>query len=308
MAAELPDPTLTEVFLAALPGSREAEARAVPGLDDQLDAIVGAAAAEHPGIEAPRAAFLEHLARRVGAGDEPLVDAMATVRGSDLYLAFACARGDAQAIRRFEQRYFVEIGPALRRLTRSNEHEDELTQQLREKLFVPRDGTAPKIADYSGRGELRSWVRAAIVRTTLNLVTRTGGPPATGGDELDLIPDGGADPEMLHMRRLYQEAFKAALVDAIAKLTPRDRTLLRYAHADGLGIDAIGTVYGVHRATAARWLSRARDALTAELRRALTVRLEVGASEYESILRVVQSQLDLSVQRYFRSTGETDVA
>ena len=46
-------------------------------------------------------------------------------------------------------------------------------------------------------------------------------------------------------------------------LSAEDRTLLRQQIVDGLSIDAIGAAYGVHRATAARWLNRARGALVA---------------------------------------------
>ena len=41
--------------------------------------------------------------------------------------------------------------------------------------------------------------------------------------------------------------------EAFAALESRERNLLRYALGDGLSVDAIGTLYRVHRATAARW-------------------------------------------------------
>jgi RNA polymerase sigma-70 factor (ECF subfamily) len=73
--------------------------------------------------------------------------------------------------------------------------------------------------------------------------------------------------------------------------------LLKYHYVDGFSIDKICAIYTVHRATAARWLGAAREALAVETHRLLGTRLGVSPSELRSIARLVESQLDLSIRR-----------
>jgi RNA polymerase sigma-70 factor (ECF subfamily) len=80
----------------------------------------------------------------------------------------------------------------------------------------------------------------------------------------------------------------------MAALTARQRTLLRLAYVDGLTVDAIGRMYAVHRATAARWLAAAREALFEEAR--VRVQAAVGAG-MTSVIRLVHSQVQLSLSR-----------
>jgi RNA polymerase sigma-70 factor (ECF subfamily) len=69
---------------------------------------------------------------------------------------------------------------------------------------------------------------------------------------------------------------------------------------DGLTIDEIGALYQVHRATAARWISGARNTLLADTRARLTARLALTPSQFDSLMRLVRSELDLSLQRLVR--------
>jgi len=73
--------------------------------------------------------------------------------------------------------------------------------------------------------------------------------------------------------------------------------VLRLHLLDGLNIDRIGQLHDVHRATAARWLASAREALAKDTQRILQARLQVSRSEFESLLRLVRSDLDVSLCR-----------
>jgi RNA polymerase sigma-70 factor (ECF subfamily) len=57
----------------------------------------------------------------------------------------------------------------------------------------------------------------------------------------------------------------------------------------------------VHRASAARYLTRAREALRAALLGELEARLRVTPSELDSIVRLAQSELEISLGRVFRT-------
>jgi RNA polymerase sigma-70 factor (ECF subfamily) len=71
-----------------------------------------------------------------------------------------------------------------------------------------------------------------------------------------------------------------------------------------LSISDIGAIYQVHRATAARWLSKARATLIDLTKEQLAILLSVEPGETDSILRLVQSQLDVSLERRLRDDGQ----
>jgi RNA polymerase sigma-70 factor (ECF subfamily) len=94
---------------------------------------------------------------------------------------------------------------------------------------------------------------------------------------------------------------KRAFHLAVAELEPRERNLLRMHLLDGLSIDQIGVFYRIHRATAFRWVAKARERVWDETRNRLREKLRLSPSEYDSILHQVRSQLDLSIERVLGS-------
>jgi RNA polymerase sigma-70 factor (ECF subfamily) len=72
----------------------------------------------------------------------------------------------------------------------------------------------------------------------------------------------------------------------------------------GLGIDQIAALHGVHRATAARRLERAREALLVATRKSLMSRLSIDSAEFESLMDLIRSRLDVSIQRILGSQAE----
>ena len=69
---------------------------------------------------------------------------------------------------------------------------------------------------------------------------------------------------------------------------------------DDLSIDEIGVLYGVHRATVARWIASVRESLFELTRRALISRLSIDEGDVDSVLRMIDSQLDISIERVMR--------
>ena len=64
---------------------------------------------------------------------------------------------------------------------------------------------------------------------------------------------------------------------------------------EGLAAETIGRMYQAHRATVARWIARAQKEVMVATRRALERELGLGRAEVDSLIRVVQSRLDLSL-------------
>jgi RNA polymerase sigma-70 factor (ECF subfamily) len=122
--------------------------------------------------------------------------------------------------------------------------------------------------------------------------------PAGGNESLLLeMRSAGDDPELSYMKALYGDAFRAAFRLAAGSLDPRDRNLLRQHFVEGMTIDELGTVYGVHRATTARWIQGAREKLLAATRKEFAHRAQVSPRECESVLRLVQSRFDVTLRR-----------
>lgn len=264
-----------------------------------VDRILDVGRAALPAIAAPPADLGTLLAARLDGEDTP--DALVA---DELYLAAACALGDRVALAEFEGRYFGVIPAALSRLSLSRDEIDEVTQQLRIRLFVAEPGEPARVLAYAGQGQLGGLVRVASVRAGLNLL-RDRGRLASGGsdegDELEDIPISADNPELAKLKAQHRQAFKAAFEQAIASLEPRERSLLGLAIVKGLGIDRIGAIYGVHRATAARWVTSARANLTKSLHKILATQLGVAPSGVDDLLPLVESQLELSLERLLKS-------
>jgi RNA polymerase sigma-70 factor (ECF subfamily) len=73
--------------------------------------------------------------------------------------------------------------------------------------------------------------------------------------------------------------------------------LLRHYFIDHMTIDELSVLHRVHRATAARWINDMRAELIAAVRRALVAQLPANDVGLRSIIELVASQLDLSLER-----------
>ncbi|AGP40143.1 hypothetical protein [Sorangium cellulosum] len=76
--------------------------------------------------------------------------------------------------------------------------------------------------------------------------------------------------------------------------------MARTPRGDGLSIDVLGAHYQVGRATAARWLAGAREALRELTRAELVAKLGLTESQYASLARLIQGRLDVSVASLLR--------
>lgn len=240
--------------------------------------------------------FRAWLADRVPAKTE-----LASVPCTDLYLACACAAGDPAAIAAFEDHYLREVAIAAARMRAAPGVLDEARQVVRDLMFVQRPGGAPPaITSYAGRGDLRGWVRVVAMREVLRLCDRDKREVATGDEALLDALSPAADPELDHLKARYRDEFAAAFHEAVAGLTPRERTLLRHQLIDGVGIEQLGAIYKVHRATAARWLVSAREALLDGTRKRLAAKLKLTHAEVDSVIRLIQSRIDVSIERLLK--------
>lgn len=219
-------------------------------------------------------------------------------RGPDWLLASECARGDSRAIAAFEARLMPQIVGAVRRLKLGPGELDLALQRVRTDILVSAPDRPAGITRYAGRGELSAWLRVSAVRAAMKLARGRGREASFEDEQLgERISGNSEDPELEYMKALYRPHFKAAFREALAELEPKERSLLKQSLLDGLSIDALAGLHQVHRATAARWVSAARERLIGATRARFQTKVRVNARECDSIFRALGSQLDITFRR-----------
>jgi RNA polymerase sigma-70 factor, ECF subfamily len=262
--------------------------------DAQLQDIVESARRSFPTIQLPVDVFLSYLRERLPSGvTEPA--GLRQLYTADLYIACACAHGDPNAVAVFEDRCLTRLDRVLARMGIDADTSAEVKQDIRSRLFAG-NGQPSEIASFMGRGDLRGWVRVMAVRKALRRkIGARREVPVEDSELLQRIIAPG-DPELDHAKRAYREAFQRAFGNALRALPDRENTLLRQHYLDGLNLDQLAILYRVHRATAARMLSRARVVVLAATRAELRMQLDVQSEELDSILRMIRSQIEVSLQ------------
>lgn len=270
----------------------ESMAAALEDVKDVLERALGDYATDRV-----RARWTEHVAAVVDPAElarDPrgAVEALAL---EDLALALAAALGEPNAVAEIERSIIEPLPRTLSRLRLTPELVDELRQELREKLLVGVNGGTPKLLEFEGRGPLGAWARVVALRVAhdrARIVSKS-----DGEQPLEGLIDGADDPELAEVRRRYSAEVRDAFRAAAQTLDAEERAVLRSQAIDGLTIDQIGALYQVHRATAARWVQQAKSSLLAALRAELAKRLGEDHGACDSVVALVRSRIDLSLER-----------
>ncbi|WP_394825519.1 sigma-70 family RNA polymerase sigma factor [Pendulispora albinea] len=275
-------------------------------IEQRLRDMVAAGRAAWPTVVLEERAFVRYVAERLARTDS-ILGALESLHASDLYLACGCVKGNEAALAAFDgaMRKVAEV--ALRRMwgtgpraasphEHSPSHADDALQALSTRLLVPVGDAPPRIAEYSGRGDLRGWFRVAITREALSAARATKREVGLDERSMAMTPCTQADPELSHLRRRFASEFSAAFAEAARSLESAERNLLRHHYLDGLSIDEIGAIYRIHRVTAARRLNRAREALVLATRRLLAERLNATPSELQSAMRALDGVVDITLR------------
>jgi RNA polymerase sigma-70 factor (ECF subfamily) len=286
---------LTEAFWGA---RGEGEAPVDPRtLDVLLLGLYTRGRAAHRDIDLDDAVFAAYLGR-CGAAVELGGDG-AGVHAEDLYLCCAALRGSSPAVERLRATNRPVLAGYLRHVDASPAFVDEIEQRLWDTLLVGTVEAPPKLTGYAGRGPLAGWLGVTAQR--LALMQRRGEAAeerATDrlGAERDLLE---ADPELAFVKHRLRDQFRSALSGALESLPDRERMIYRLHVVDGLSLERIAKMYGVAQSTVSRRMSAARDSIVAQAKRVLRDEMHIAPEEYESLARLLVSQLDLSVSRLF---------
>lgn len=281
--------------LTAEPGG--ASAAFAEELETRLQAALTAGRSAWPGLPLSDAEFLRHLAERIPEGASPAA-ALQGLHAADLYLTCACTLGKPGALESFDRHCLTGLAAPLSRFSTSSELHDEVRQALRERLFVGKPGSRARIEDYGGRGPLSGWVRVAAVRLAVDLLRGQGRQPLPVEDDVLQSFVVTADSELGVLVQRYGADVKAAFREAFAALSTPERNLLRLHYLDGLTIDELAAMKRIHRSTVARRIARSCELVTAHTHRTLVERLGIAESQVDSLLRLLRSQVELSLDRW----------
>lgn len=279
-------------FFAAVPTTLDNAARAAI-----VEAVSAARAAIAALWSAPAEidAFFVRIAGELA--DAADVDDLQRRQLVDLYVADRCARGDAAAIAWVERTCVAPLGPAIGRIDSSPAFVDEIRQRVRTKLLVALGDRPPRIAEYAGRGPLGAWVRVVAVREAL-AARRQRGHAAPCGDELLDVGASVTSPELGLVKEQYRVQFEEAFRAALAELTAEQRNLLRHHYLHGLTLDQIAGLYGMHRSSVARRIAKTRSGLLSATRRGLMARIATSQADFDELMALIASRIDLSIERH----------
>jgi RNA polymerase sigma-70 factor (ECF subfamily) len=247
-----------------------------------------------PGVALRKEDLFAYLTERTERQAAPPA---AALEGADVYLVCACLRGVPRAIETFERTQMAPLRKVLERhVAIEPELLEDVLQALRADLFA-RGSRPSKLLSYSGRGKVRAWLTTIALRAAREAnASESAAHPSLGSTVAVDIET----PELQVVKAAHREPFRVAFADAMTSLSVRERNLLRMHLLDGLNADRIGVIYDVHRATAARWIRTARMKLVTQTRDLLMERLGLSRSAISSLVRGLQSSLDLSISRNLR--------
>jgi RNA polymerase sigma-70 factor (ECF subfamily) len=289
-----------------------AEASGVPAdgpeLAERLVALCAAARSALPELAdaIDDRALVSALAARAPDGD--VIGYLERCHPAELALAQVAAGGHPAAIAAIERSHGGMLDAICRRYTSPSHSVADLRQIVREKLYVAPPGGRPKLAEYAGHGEFASWLRITAVRALLDLSKRKDrARESPDGDGALAMPD-PADLALEVIKAEYRAVVSEAMHDAAAELDLADRHLLHQHFVAGLSIDELGVALGIHRATAARRVARARIGYVDDVRARLAVRLGLAHDELDDIIGMVLSRLDVSFPTLLQDHASHDGA
>lgn len=263
--------------------------------EQSLSRLVAEGQAAWPEVTLDPEDFVAHLAQRT-LPDEDLLAGLQKVVAADLYLACACSRGDPAALQAFDRHYIARLTAQLARADALPAFTDEVKQAVRVRLLVAEAGLVPRIASYRGRGSLAVWLRLTAARLAVNL-RNSAGPVDHQEHDLDRLQSKHADPELAFFKAHYGEELRKAIQGALEALPAKDGNILRLHFFEGLSAQTMGVMHRVSERTVQRWIRDIRERIIAETRRLLNQRFALTHAQFDSVMRLVNSQLEISIRR-----------
>lgn len=249
--------------------------------------------AAHPDLTLDRDRFAAHMRRCAAClqGDPSAVHA------EDLFLACAALEGRPGAFKKLKLACSSAIVRYLGAIDPSPGFLSEIEQRLWEALMVGSLQALPKLGIYAGRGSLAGFVGISAQRIALTFLRRQAAEMRARAEAATVAALPRREPTSGVFEAQHEQDVQAAIRDALALLSDRERMIYRLHVIDGLTLDRIAKVYGVSQPTVSRWIGKARETVVAETRRLLRKRLRLSDSTADLVIGLVISRLDVSVSQ-----------
>jgi RNA polymerase sigma-70 factor (ECF subfamily) len=246
------------------------------------------------------AGFTAHLERVFNDGVERSDEQI-----DDLYLAWCCTNGCQRALETLWMRHVPAIRRAASSVLGNPTIADDVVQNVLHRLLVGSAERRATLIDYRGTSRLGRWLRSITIRQALT-VRRDDRREVDGDPVFARLAAEGNDPELALVKGTSGRAVETAVRQALAKLATSERLVLQQHLVDGLSIDEVAGLYRVHRATAARRIATAREALMRAIRRELRTALAVDDDELDSMIEVARSRLHISLRWFADGSGASE--
>jgi RNA polymerase sigma-70 factor, ECF subfamily len=235
-----------------------------------------------PAVQLPidifRSRVEEILATEMGmTGNE------AKLHYEDLFLALACARDDRIAWEHFADDYVPLLKSFATQACGNSDEGEDLAQEITVKLLKEKG----RLEGYNGRGSLAGWLRVTISHAAIDRFRRM-----SRLTSLDSLEENEAEV-LCHQTEKPQDgepldSHWGPVVSRIAEehlraLPARDRLLLSLYYLQGVPLREIGRQFGIHEATASRWLERMRKEVRKEVERDLRKKHGLRSGEIRSL-------------------------
>ncbi len=218
----------------------------------------------------------------------------------ELLLVFLWSEGDATALKTLEREYLSELPLVVGTIASDAAFVRDVVQEIKTKLYAER-----RLLQYRRNGPLGGWLRRVAVNTALVMKRPEARlEPLSSSYDAEAL---SADVELDFLKRRHRAHFREAFLKALAALSTRERTVLRLNALSNVSIDELGVMYSVHRATAARWVQRAREQLLQGTLHQLKSMLSISDDEARVLMAELRSQLDVSL-RHFGAADDSPTA
>jgi RNA polymerase sigma-70 factor len=219
----------------------------------------------------------------------------------DLFLATACAHGDRIAWEYFADDFLPMLHRMAAQACRQVQEGEDVAQEIVANLIAERS----KIAAYDGRGSLAGWLRVTVSHAAIDRFRRKRKDvsldeedgPARGGSATASAPD----PPEETMDSPWGSVLSRVLESRIRLLPPRDRLILGLYYIENIPLKLIGRRFGVHEATASRWLDNLRRDIRKSVERELCGKHGLRPGEINSLWQWVAEHEQFSLKEVLGS-------
>jgi RNA polymerase sigma-70 factor (ECF subfamily) len=224
-----------------------------------------------------------------------------TLHTADLYLAIACSQSSDRAWEQFISAYQSYIDKVAWFVSPTSDSARELATSVMADLFMPDRSGHSRIASFDGQQSLATWLRVLMSNRAINLRMLKG----NNCEPIERLSDVTDVAAIARMRSAlsaskYQDIIDDCFKLASACLTERQQLILLWHYDDGLRLNEIGRVLGVHPTGISRQLHKTHLKLRKKIIFFLTAKHKLSPAAVKECLLDLFDNPHYSLLSYLR--------